>query len=218
MRRALAKPHPRVLAFDDGAFARDDRTAPVAAVVVVLPGYVEAVRVGEVEVDGRDATDRLVALARALGPLDGVRAVLLDGAVVGGFNVLDLDALHRALGVPVVAVTRRPPDFARIRAALARWFGRDAARRGRLLRAHPLFPVPTGERPILAAAVGCRRADAIALIRRATVRGHWPEPIRLAHLIASARSAPPARPADVSRARERTVKPRGRRSRRGPVA
>ncbi len=187
MRRSLGKAHPRVVAVDDGAFARSDRAAPIAAVVVSIPDYVEAIRVGEVRVDGRDAGRRVVALIRATGPLDGIRAVLLDGAVLGGFNVVDLDAVHESLHRPVVAVTRRLPDFARIRAALEKWFPRDAARRYALLTAHRLFSVPTlGAQPIYAASVGCSRADAAWLVRRSAVRGHWPEPLRLAHLVASA--------------------------------
>lgn len=190
LRRSLGKAHPRVVAVDDGAFARTDRSAPIAAVVMSVPDYVEAIRTDHVRVDGRDATRRVIALVRATGPLDGVRAVLLDGAVLGGFNVVDLDAVNRSLGRPVVALTRRPPEFARIRAALTKWFPRDALRRWRLLTTHRLFPVPTGGRPILAAAVGCSRADAAQLVRRTTRRGYWPEPLRLAHLVASAGSRP----------------------------
>ena len=186
MRRSLGKPHPRVVGVDDGAFDRNERTAPVAAVSLSLPEHVEAVRTAHVRVDGTDGTRRVVALVRSLGPLDGVRAVLLDGAVVGGFNVLDLDALYRELGLPIVAVTRRPPEFSQIRAALKKWFPRTAGARWALLRAHRLFPVATGGQPILAAAVGCSRADAALLVRRATVHGYWPEPLRLAHLVASA--------------------------------
>jgi len=186
LRRSLAKPHPQVIGVDDGAFDRDDRYAPIAAVVLTLPEHVEAVRTGRVRVDGTDGTRRVVALVRGLGSLEGARAVLLDGAVVGGFNVLDLTTLHRELGLPVVAVTRRPPEFSRIRAALRKWFPRTARTRWELLRAHRLFRVPTGGKPILAAAVGCSRADAARLVERATVRGYWPEPVRLAHLVASA--------------------------------
>jgi len=192
LRRALAKPHPRVVGVDDGAFERGDRYAPIAAVALTLPEYVEAVRIGQVRVDGSDATERVVALVRRLGPIDGVRAVLVDGAVLGGFNVVDLAEVHRELGVPVVAVTRRAPDFAKIHAALRKWFPRSAAQRWRLLRAHRLFPVATEGEPILAAAVGCTMADARRLVTRSTVRGHWPEPIRLAHLVASA-GRPPRR-------------------------
>jgi uncharacterized protein len=175
-----------VVAVDDGAFHRRDRTAPVAAVVVSAPAYVESIRTTAVRVDGRDATQRVVALVRSTGPLDGVRALMLDGAVLGGFNVLDLDAVSEALRLPIVALTRRRPEFPRIRAALAKWFPRDAAARWKLLTAHRLFPVSTAGRPIFAAAVGCSRADAIALVRRTCVRGYWPEPLRLAHLVASA--------------------------------
>lgn len=171
---------------DDGAFGREDTFAPIAAVVVSAPSYIEAVRVARVRVDGTDGTDAVIALIRATGPIDGIRAVLLDGAVVGGFNVLDLDGIHEALGIPVVALTRRPPDFARIHAALRTWFGADAERRWRLLRAHRLARVPTGAEPVLAASVGCRSTDGAALVRRTTIRGFWPEPLRLAHLIASA--------------------------------
>ncbi len=188
LRRALAKRHPRVVAVDDGAFRRRARTAPIAAVVVVLPEQLEAVRLGAVRVDGDDATDRTIELARRTGALDGVRAMLVDGAVLGGFNVLDLDRLHRALGVPVIAVTRRRPDWDRIRAALAKWFPRDGAARWRRLRRHRLFPVPTKGAPIYASAVGCRKADATALVQRSAIRGFWPEPLRLAHQIASAGS------------------------------
>jgi len=186
LRRALGKSHPRVAAVDDGAFARDDRTAPIAAVIVSLPEHLEAARTGQVRVDGTDGTRRVVALLRSLGPLEGVRAVLLDGAVVGGFNVLDLDVIHRAVRVPVVAVTRRPPDFARIASALRRWFPRTASARLGLLRSHRLTRVATGGEPILAAAAGCPATVAAWLVRRTAVHGYWPEPLRIAHLIASA--------------------------------
>ena len=189
LERALAKSHPRVVGVDDGAFERTDRFAPIAAVVVSAPSYVDAVRRGRVRVDGTDATDVIVGLVERTGAVEGIRAVLLDGAVMGGFNVVDLDRLHAELRRPVVALTRRPPDFGRIHAALTTWFGRDAERRWRLLRAYRLFAVPTGGAPLLATAVGCRRADAATLVRRTTVRGFWPEPLRLAHLIASADEA-----------------------------
>jgi len=175
-----------VAAVDDGAFARDDRFAPIAAVVVSLPEHLEAVHTSTVRVDGTDGTARVLAVLKALGSLGGIRAVLLDGAVVGGFNVLDLDAIHRATGVPVVAVTRRPPDFARIAAALRRWFPRSADRRLALLRRHRLRPVATGGEPILAATAGGTAEDSARLVRRSAVHGYWPEPLRLAHLIASA--------------------------------
>jgi uncharacterized protein len=189
LERALAKAHVRVLGIDDGPFDRRAKRAPLAGVVVQSPSFVETVARSSVRVDGTDATERIIRLVEESGHWDGLRAILLDGIVVGGFNIIDLDAVHAALGLPVVAVTPHPPDFAKMRAAIRQWFPDDAARRWKLVRAHRLFPVRTGGAPILATAVGCRRLDATRLVRRTTVVGHWPEPLRLAHLVARALAA-----------------------------
>jgi endonuclease V-like protein UPF0215 family len=186
LRPRFEKLHIRVVGVDDGAFQRTDRWAPVAAVAVAAPDRVEAVRVGRVRVDGDDATEEVLRLVCATGGLEGLHAVLLDGAVVGGFNVLDLDSLHRDLRVPVVAVTYARPDFDGIRAALWKWFPHDAARRWGLLRQHRLFQFSRPGPPTYVTSVGCRRTDAALLIARTVVRGRVPEPLRLAHLVATA--------------------------------
>jgi endonuclease V-like protein UPF0215 family len=167
----------------------------LVAVIVSTPDDLEGVRVGRVQVDGTDATRAIAALLTSADQWEGVRAVLLDGVAFGGFNVVDLDALARRLGRPVVALTRRPPDFPKIRAALDTYFPKDARIRWARLRAHRLFEVPTAGAPILAACAGCTRADATALIHRATRRGYWPEPLRLARLVGRAVGRPigPAR-------------------------
>jgi len=189
--RALAKPHLRVVGVDDGPFGRRNRRALVALVFCSLPGRVDGIALAEVTVDGRDATERIAAAIRASPQWDGLRAVLLDGATVAGFNVVDLAALAKTVERPVVAVTPKAPDFPAIDAALQRYFPRDRARRGKLLRSRPLFPVklPTGQ--VLAAVAGATRAEAAALVRRATVQGLWPEPLRLARLVARAAARPP---------------------------
>jgi uncharacterized protein len=213
LRRALAKTHLRIVAVDDGAFRRRQARAPLVALVWSAPDEIEGVVIGSVEVDGRDATERIAELVRATRQFEGIRCVLLDGITFGGFNVVDLDRLARDLERPVVAVTRDRPDFDLMHAALRKYFPRDAASRWRRLRRHRLFQVPSGERPILAAAVGCTRADAIALLQRATRRGRWPEPLRLAHLVAHAVGVRrrPVRPGPTRGARTSVPKRRRRR-------
>jgi endonuclease V-like protein UPF0215 family len=184
--RALGKTELRVIGIDDGAFSRRQKRAPLVAAAVATPSQLEGVAVGEVTIDGTDATDRIERLVGDWPLLNGARAVLLDGVAFGGFNLVDLNRLCARLGRPVVTVTRRSPDFVAIRAALRKYFPKDFAHRWGLVRAHRLFRIPTGGRPILASAVGCRRADAVALVHRTTVRGYWPEPLRVARLVAHA--------------------------------
>ena len=191
MRRALAKHHFHVMGVDDGSFDRRDAWAPLAAVLMAVPSRVEALRLGRVRVDGEGAAESIATLVRATGGLDSARALLLDGAVVGGFNVVDLDQLTDDLGIPVVAVTHHPPDFRAIHAALRKWFPRDADRRWRRLRQHRLFRLPGV--PVWIAAAGCGRFEAAGLVRRTIVEGHTPEPVRLAHLVASAAGRPDRR-------------------------
>jgi endonuclease V-like protein UPF0215 family len=186
LRRSLTKPHPRVIAVDDGAFTRRHRWAPLAAVVVSAPSYVEAVFEGRARVDGTDSAQAIIDLVDRSPYGVNAHAILVDGISVAGFNLIDLTAIHRELGLPVVSVTRRAPDFDRVRSALKAYFPDDFRRRWGLATRHKLFRVPTGARPIWAAATGGRRTDVIELLGRLTVRGYWPEPLRLAHLIAHA--------------------------------
>lgn len=192
MGRALTKRHLKVIGVDDGSFTRRHRFAPLVAVAVTVPGVVEGILTTRVRVDGTDATDRLIGLLKDSAHLDGCRAILLDGVTVGGFNPLDLDRLAERLHRPVVSVTRHAPEFAAIRSALTKYFPRDARRRYAVLTRRRPFRLPTAGNPIWIAVVGARRGEAAALVRRTTQVGHWPEPLRLARLIARALADAPA--------------------------
>jgi uncharacterized protein len=185
--RALTKAHPRVVGVDDGAFLRKSRRTTVALVVCSLPDRVEGISTTDVAVDGTDATERIARAIRDSGHLDGLRAVMVDGITVGGFNVLDLVGLSRSLRLPVVAVTRRRPDFSAVDAALRTYFPKDRGRRRRLVHARPLFPVTVAGGTLQVAVAGATRAEAAALVRRSIREGRWPEPLRLAGLVARAK-------------------------------
>jgi endonuclease V-like protein UPF0215 family len=182
--RALTKAHPRVVGVDDGPFRRGRRRASVAFVVCSLPDRVDGVFATDVAVDGADATRRIARAIQRSGHWEGIRAVLLDGITVAGFNVIDLEALARTLRRPVVSVTRRPPDLAAVDSALRTYFPRDRGRRSRLVHARPLFRVPVRGGWLMVAVAGATRLDAAALVRRSIRDGRWPEPLRLARLVA----------------------------------
>ena len=69
--------------------SRRQSWAPLVAVVWSAPDQIEGVGVGSVAVDGRDVTTRIAEIVRSAPQFEGVRAVLLDGITVGGFNVVD---------------------------------------------------------------------------------------------------------------------------------
>ena len=188
------KPQFRVLGIDDGPFSFSDRKVPVIG-VVVRKGYVDAVLRTEAQVDGDDATSVLAGLVLESGYRDQIEAVMLDGACLGGFNVVDIEELNRATGVGVLTVTRDRPDMEKIRAALEKLgstskYGRrpvqDWKSRLERLERTRLVEVDTGHKPIYMGFAGIEEPDAKGIVTASTVRGAMPEPVRLAHMIARA--------------------------------
>jgi len=179
------KPQSRVLGIDDAPFHFGDESTAVVCAVVRIPQYVEAVMVGEVAVDGIDADDVLLRILRESRYTEGLSLIFIDGVALGGFNVIDIDLLHRELGIPIVTVTRDPPDIPAMVQALQKKFG-DWERRAEVVRRKKLQRISTGHKPIYVTSVGISDAELREAIGLSTVRGVLPEPIRIAHIIATA--------------------------------
>lgn len=179
------KEQARLVGFDDGPFTFEDETCTLAGVMTRGGGYVEGVLVGEVAVDGTDATDTVLSLLEGTGFPETAHAVAFNGGTVGGFNVLDLDRLNTELGLPVLAVTTDEPDPQAVRQALDA-HADDPERRARLLEAQPVHEIEAAEGPLYLRHAGGSRDELAELVRLQTVRGREPEPLRIAHLVARA--------------------------------
>jgi len=177
------KPQVRVLAVDDAPFRFDSQKAMVVGVVMRLPNYLEGVLRSECEVDGEDANQVLEGMVQGSRFKRQLKAVMIDGVALGGFNLVDIDALHDSIHVPIITVTRDPPDLVKMKAALRKHFP-DWERRYELLTRKELMEVETGHKPILVSLAGVGYADAKEIIRKSMVRGAVPEPLRVAHIIA----------------------------------
>lgn len=171
----------RAVGFDDAPFKkRPGAAVPVAGVVCAGTRF-EGMLWGRVRRDGWSATATLAAMLNGSKFRDQARVVLLDGIALGGFNVVDLPALHAATGLPCVAVMRRAPDLDAVHAAIRR-LPRPERRLGVLARAgaiHQRGPFTfqvQGESPDVTG----------ALLAALTREGHVPEALRLAHLVGSA--------------------------------
>ncbi len=171
----------RVMGIDDAPFPRRrGARVPLAGVVCAGTRFEGMIWTAATR-DGQDATDALIAAVGASKFLPQLDLVLLDGIAVGGLNVIDLDALHRALSLPCVAVMRRVPALDGMRRAMDKL--PDApARWERLQRAGPVHQLEgwvfqvRGEQPEVIAV-------ALPVL---TDRGKVPEALRLAHLVGAA--------------------------------
>jgi endonuclease V-like protein UPF0215 family len=191
-----------VIGFDDGPFERG-HTGDVLLVGAVCSGTrLDGVVSGRIRRDGANATRVMVDLVRRSQFGEHIQAVLLQGIAVGGFNVVDVHALSRALRIPVLVVTRRLPDLAAVQRALfsedprVRPAVRGAPRKWKLIEAAGALELLGPSRRALAHGRGgrtprlyCQRVGltleaARKLVVATTLHGNIPEALRVAHLIA----------------------------------
>ena len=174
-------PQPRVIGFDDGpAPHRAGASVPLAGVVCSATRF-EGLVWGRVRRDGWNATETLCRLLLPGKFLPQLHLVLLDGLTFGGFNVVDLAELSARLRRPCVALMRRPPDLPAVDRALGLLPG-AARRRARLARAGPIHQLGG----FVFQVQGAEPGDIARVLPRLTDRGHVPEALRLAHLVAAA--------------------------------
>jgi len=176
----------RVCGIDDAPFEFGNRNAraTVIGAVVRAPSYLEGVLRFDVAVDGTDATEGIAKALLHSRFEEQIRAVMIDGVCLAGFNVIDIEELSGKLGLPVVTVTRDRPDMGSIESALSKHF-EDWKDRYRTISEIPLLEMETDNNPIFVSYAGIAEKEVAALVKATTVKGAIPEPIRMAHIIAS---------------------------------
>ncbi len=175
----------RVLAVDDGPFRFGDEAALLVGLVVRGTGYLEAVLTTTVSLEELDATEVIAGLVEGCRQRGQLKAVLLDGLTFAGFNVVDIEALHRRTGIPVVTAVDKSPDHDSILKALKGRFP-DWEERWRRLSGPETHRIELPDGAALTCHLaGISEGDARQLLRVTTLRGHLPEALRMADLVAS---------------------------------
>ncbi len=169
-----------VVGFDDAPFERDSRE-PVLVVGTVFSGLrLEGILSGQVTRDGNDATEVLARLLAHSRFFPQLQLILIQGIALAGFNVVDLEALHRQLEIPAMAITRRRPDRKAIRRALLKRVPGGEQKWSILHRLGPMDPIAN----LHVQRAGISQTTAQQVITHLAVHGALPEPLRVAHLIA----------------------------------
>lgn len=169
-----------VIGFDDAPFPPDHRGDVLLVGAVYAGPRLEGVLSGKVRRDGVNTTRTIVQLVSASRFKEHLQAVLLQGIAFAGFNVVDIQAVHKELGVPVIVVSRKQPDLDAIRRALLQHVP-GGQRKWRLIeRAGPMEKAAG----VFVQRTGISLAETEALIKSLAVNSALPESLRTAHLIA----------------------------------
>ncbi len=170
------------MGFDDAPFTAG-YTGPVPVVGAVYARQrLAGVLMGAVEKDGADAAEQLIALLARSKFAANLHLIMLQGIALGGFNVVDVFALHERLTLPVLVVARRAPHLAAIREALLTKVPGGAAKWALIERLGAMEPLGR----VYVQRVGLSLAQAENALADFTLEGNVPEPLRAAHLIAGA--------------------------------
>lgn len=183
----------KILAVDDGGFSKEDlkvrSKALLLAVLTSIDYKIERIFYTWIQVDGLDATDRLVEMIKREGETPNL--ILLASLCYAGFNIIDPKRVHKELGIPIVIANPRRPRGSAIRAALRRHFS-DWQKRVELIGAvgKPTRLALDRDRMLYFYHFGIGKEEAEKFIRESTIFGKRPEPLRIARILAHEASKP----------------------------
>ena len=172
----------RILGIDDSALLNEK----VMIVGTVFRGgdWIDGVLRSEITKDGLDATDVICNMIKKSKHYGQIRVVILDGITYGGFNVVDIQMLYRETGIPVIVVMRSYPDFEKIKLAL-KYFPDEEERWAIIKRAGKIEKITGKKNSIYIQRAGIGLETVKKIIQLTSIRSNIPEPLRVAHLIAT---------------------------------
>jgi endonuclease V-like protein UPF0215 family len=174
-----------VLGIDDGKF-KPHTQGDVLIVGVVFRGgcSIDGVMHTRIGIDGLDATEKIAEMINTSPHRPQLRIVMLSGITFAGFNLVDMQKLYSATGLPVIALTHEKPDLDAIYAAL-KHLPLSEKRWQIVQNAGKIYEITNKHARFYMGLAGISLADAVAILDLTSTRGSYPEPLRVAHLIAS---------------------------------
>jgi len=174
----------KVVAIDDGFFPPNKSGVTTLSGVLWSRGPEKASLV-LITIDGRDGTERALELLGRLGGCESGVTLLLDGIAYAGFNYIDPERVAAKCGIPFIVFFYRPLNITLVENALVKNFADWEERLAVFKRAVSATRVllTSRGRVYVYTNLGSRAAQNV--VEELQVYSPIPEPLRLAHFIAS---------------------------------
>ncbi|MBI2076615.1 MAG: DUF99 family protein [Candidatus Aenigmarchaeota archaeon] len=174
----------RIIAWDDCAFGFRQKYVTAVGVVFRGAAFLDGLLSTKTTKDGTDSTDMIAKSVLDSRHYDQLSYIMLNGITIAGFNVVDIKGLNERTKLPVIAVQRRKPDMKEFMAALGKL--NDSKKKLQAVKkAGKFFRFSFRGKEILYQKAGAGNEACEELLRITCIRGNIPEPLRVAHLIAS---------------------------------
>ncbi|MFH1917182.1 MAG: DUF99 family protein [Nanoarchaeota archaeon] len=174
------KKESRIIGIDDGPFDKfKDKEALIVGTVFRGGQYLDGILTTRVSIDGFDATYNIIQMIKKSKWKSQIRAIMLDGIAVAGFNVINIKNLHKETGIPVIVIIRQYPDYEGMFRALKK-LGMNEK-----IKLIETIEKPEKVNTIYIQREGISIREALALLKITCTHAKIPEPVRIAHIIAS---------------------------------
>lgn len=176
----LGKPGTRVLAVAE-SFAHQT-SSTLAGLVIRKDLRIDGFAVTRITVGGMDATEGVLRLYQKLDRQD-INVIMLSGAVIAWFNIIDPGLVNSRTGIPVICVTYE--DSPGLSPHIIRHFPDDPARQSAYERLCDRTAVTMDAGyTLFVRSWGIPVEDAAVFCRQVTFDGRVPEPVRAARILA----------------------------------
>lgn len=179
----LSKPGLRALGIAE-SFVRSRPSSILAGIVMRADLRADGLAYARASVGGDDATDAVLEIYRQLDRSD-VNVILIEGALISWFNIIDLDEVWQKTKRPVICITYQ--DSAGLEGHIGAHFQstEEKIRRYKKLGERQILRLKTGY-DVYLRIYGATPEEATVLLNKFTLDGRVPEPVRLAGLAARA--------------------------------
>jgi endonuclease V-like protein UPF0215 family len=168
------------------SFLPTDEKSILAGVVMRADLVIDGVRYSRTSVKGDDASDRIIGLFKDFQRND-INVILIGGAVISLYNIIDPDRVNEETSVPVVLVTYR--ESRGLVSTLKKRFPkswREKVQKYMVLGERSKLKLKSGY-DVFVRSSGIREYSVPSILNRFTLQGAIPEPIRVAKMIAKAK-------------------------------
>ena len=165
------------------SFTQNSKKSILAGVVMRRDFLIDGFVFGKATLEGDDATETILSMYKKLNRPD-ISYLLISGIIISMYNIIDLKKISQSLGLPVIGVTYQ--DSEGIEEAIRHHFPEShesKLKEYQELEKRDKITLHTSY-DIYIRKEGCTLSDVKHLLDELTLQGSFPEPLRVAQLLA----------------------------------
>ncbi|MEM0287031.1 MAG: DUF99 family protein [Nitrososphaerota archaeon] len=175
----------RVLGIAESFDPSKDKKSTIAGVVMRKDLVIDGVSLETATLGGDDATKSVISLYKSFHRRD-INVIMLSGAIISYYNIVDLERVSSTTNRPLICLTyRESPGLEEVFKKRFPGSYQEKIEAYKKLGSRDTFTLSTGKK-VYARLVSIAKEDAKKLLDDFVLQGRYPEPVRIASLIASA--------------------------------